>query len=171
MTSSRREFLGRDPGRGRNRCSEKAVEAQVKKKLERIDVEKDEEKEDTGEETRQAVVESVAPAEAVVAVPDKREEEKANREGRKSAHGVDEVGVISRHVERDDEKSKREAEDGVAESFKAGDFESALAEAVDIFPIVFSPGSSEHERFICKTAPWDKRFISREPTGAIACVP
>ena len=79
-----------------------------------------------------------------MAVPNKREEEKANREGRKSPHGVDEVGVISGHVERDDEKSKRKAEDSVAESLKTGDFESALAEAVDIFPYRVFPAAARN---------------------------
>ena len=49
----RRELILRDPGRGGNWCSEKAVQTQVEKKLERIDVEKDEEQQDAGKKTGQ----------------------------------------------------------------------------------------------------------------------
>ncbi len=63
--------------------------AQAKKELERINVKENEEEQDAGEKTGDAIVQAVTAAEFVMHVPDQGEEEKANGEGGKTAHGVE----------------------------------------------------------------------------------
>ena len=88
--------------------------------------------------------------------PDDREHEKANREGRKAAHGVGEVAEILRHIERDDEQSERKSEHGVAESFQSGYFAAAQTKAVDRFGLVLESGGAPHEGLICERRARDK---------------
>jgi hypothetical protein len=119
-------------------------DADVKEKLQRIDVKQNDEEQHAGEKARPAVVESVAAAELVMAVPNEREEEKAERECRKAAHRIKEIADCFWNIERDDEQGERETENRVAEAFEASDLETALAKAILDFAIVFDASGAEH---------------------------
>ena len=141
-----------------NKLAGQSTETEVKKKLERIDIKEDDEQQDAGEETGEAVIEPVTAAELVVAVPDEREEEEANRESRKATHGVDEIVKLPRHIERDHEQGESKTENGVAESFETTDLEAALAKAIGHFTIVsLARAARNMERLIQPESA--KRFV------------
>ena len=79
-----------------------------------------------------------------MAVPNEREEDKAERECRKAAHRGKEIADGFRNIERDDEQGERESENGVAEAFEAADLEPTLAKAIDDLTIVFGASGAEH---------------------------
>ena len=128
------------------RCvaEDKAGDADVKKKFQRIDIKQNDEEQHAGEKARPAVVESVTAAEFVMAVPNEREEEKAERERRKAAHRFKEIADCLWNIERDHEQGERKTENGVAESFETTDLEAALTKAIGHFTIVFGASGAEH---------------------------
>ncbi len=103
----------------------KPSDAKVEEELERVDVEENKEKHEAGEETDCAVIKPVTAAEFVVAVPKKREKEKAKSERGKAAHCCDKIGKRLRHIERDHEQCEREPEDSIAERFEPCDLAPA----------------------------------------------
>ena len=111
-------------------AEEEAGDAEIEKKLQRVDVEEHQEKHHAGEEAGGAVVEAVAAAVFVMPVPNECEKEEAEGEGGEAAHHGDEIRKGLRHIERDHQQSEGETENGVAESFEACDFAAALAKAV-----------------------------------------
>ncbi len=78
-----------------------------------------------GEEPRCAVVQAVPTTEFVVAVPDERQEQKAERECGKAAYRGHQIMERFRHVERDHKQRERKTENRVAERFQPRHLASA----------------------------------------------
>ena len=103
-------------------------EAGVEHELERVDVKHDDEQQGAIEDHGIRVLQSVAPEEKIVLIPDPEEHTKAAGERGKSAHQIHQLRVTLRHFERDDEQGEREGEDRVAKRLEAGNIVSSSRE-------------------------------------------
>src|ERR1700674_2282615 len=119
-----------------------SVNEKIKKKLQRINVEKHDEEQEAGQKPDEAVLETEAPAVEIMMVPDHRENGEADAEGHKTAHRFHQVGEGFRDLERDDQQRQSECEDGIAERLQPRHLAPANPKTVSTFFVL-----TTHARF------------------------
>jgi hypothetical protein len=98
--------------------------------LHRKGVEHDDEEQHAIDEHCQPVFEVVAAEKQVMLEPDPADHRERDGEGRESDQNLAQAGVVLGNFKRDDQEGEREAEDGVAEAFDAGDLSAAKHGAI-----------------------------------------
>src|SRR5256714_4063882 len=109
-----------------------SVDEQVKKKLQRINVEQNNKQHRARKKTHETVIETKTPAKDIMGVPNHRQDRETNSEGEEPTHRFHQFAVAFRHLQRDHQQRHRKPEDRIAKRFEARHLTSPKSETVEI---------------------------------------